>query len=292
MNCKEATDLFSEHRMETLPQAKKQALEEHLNHCQSCQKAWKAYSVFFADTGIENDFLIPSQLNAKIKYTIHEANNKKKVPFFRSKQVLSYATTCCFLLVAGIFGASHFGQLQENINTPYVATVSDVQKTEAMETTAPQPEFSSADTQDVQPTPPAVRNISKPTPAPKKNNISESTPENVTTPASEPLADMANQKIAPASEEGASGGGGASLEAYNAYYTITRQVDQSLAISEYPADLTVSAEFQTTLLENYPHTELTASVYSITITKAELEEILEITTELEERTEYIIAFSE
>lgn len=292
MKCKEASNLFLEHRLGTISQENKQALEEHLNHCQSCQKAWETYSLFLSDAQIEDDFPIPSQLNAKIKYTIHQAKNKKKVPFFRSKQVLSYATACCFLLVAGIWGTTHFEQIKEDIQTPLLATETHIEQPVETETENREQEIPVADSTTSQPEPlsnqPVEKTTPKPAPVQYQALQSDVGQTEATTSAAEPLADQTSTIT----------------EDYNSVdvandvtepvnpAVFSRQIDSSVAIGEYPADISVNTQFQAALLEGYPHTKLTDTVYSITITKAELEEILQKETTLEEKSEYIIEFND
>ncbi len=286
MKCKEASDLFSEKRLGTISPENKQALEEHLHHCQSCQKAWEAYSLFLSDARIEDDFPLPSQLNAKIKYTIHQAKNKKKVPFFRSKQVLSYATACCFLLVAGIWGTSHFEQIKEDIQTPLLATESRLEQAQA-----PLPEDIVAENVPSQPEPteqPTVlKNKVNPAPVQNRELVPQKEQLEMTTSASEPLADQTSTVTEELNSVEVANG---ATEPANAA-TFSRQADYGVAIAEYPADITVNNQFQAALLEGYPHTQLTDTVYQITITKAELEEILQTETTLEEKSEYVIEFA-
>ncbi|MBO5409178.1 MAG: zf-HC2 domain-containing protein [Clostridia bacterium] len=113
MKCSQATALFDEYLNNTIQPSDEKQLTEHLKTCASCQKQWEAYRFFFENASIEEDFLVPSQLNAKIKYTIHQAKNNKKVPFFLNKQLLAGVTACSFLLVGTLWGASHYQQLKE-----------------------------------------------------------------------------------------------------------------------------------------------------------------------------------
>lgn len=284
MNCKEASNLFSELRLGTLSPETQQELEEHLNHCQSCQKEWKIYNLFLADTRIEEDFPIPSQLNAKIKYTIDQAKNKKKVPFYRNKQVLACATACCFLLMAGIWGTSHFEALKNDVHSTRI--------TSQEQETAPQ-NTKTADTMEI----PPEQNIPAydPQPTPAVQPVTPKTAPTTTDSATQDLlADTENAGIAPASETTLPSGGGGSAadgEPYDAS-TFSRQLPTDGDQGEYSADLTVSVQFCAELLEHYPNTQLAEQTYLITITKAELEEVLKETTTLEEKSEYIILFTE
>ena len=113
MKCSQATALFAEYLNQTIQPADKKQLTEHLKECPSCQKQWEAYRFFFANSDIEEDFLVPSALNAKIKYTLHQAKNNKKEPFFQNKQLLAGLTACSFLLVGTLWGTSHYRQLKE-----------------------------------------------------------------------------------------------------------------------------------------------------------------------------------
>lgn len=130
MKCSHASALFYDYLKQTISPSDRKLLEEHLNECSACQKQWEAYRFFFENSKIENDFPVPSQLNAKIKYTIHQAKNSKKVPFFRSKQVLTWATTCSFLLVAGIWGSSYYQEFkQQSTADPFIVTETAVSPT-------------------------------------------------------------------------------------------------------------------------------------------------------------------
>ncbi len=135
MKCSHAISLFDEYLKQTISLSDKQELTEHLKTCASCQKQWEAYRFFFENSNIEEDFLVPSQLNAKIKYTIHQAKNNKKVPFFQNKQLLAGLTACSFLLVGAVFGTSYYQQLKDartqpdtGIVEPMVRTVDDPSK--------------------------------------------------------------------------------------------------------------------------------------------------------------------
>lgn len=283
MNCKEASNLFSELRLETLSPEAQQELEEHLNHCQSCQKEWKIYNLFLADTRIEEDFPIPSQLNAKIKYTIDQAKNKKKVPFYRNKQVLAFATACCFLLMAGIWGTSHFEALKNDMHSTQI--------TSQDQETAPQ-NVKTADTMEIPPEQNIPAYDPQPTPA-----VQPVTPKNAPTTTDyatqDPLADTENAGIAPASETTLPSGGGSEAGGENSDASpFSRQRPEDGNQAEHSADLTVNAQFCAELLEHYPNTQLAEQTYLITITKAELEEVLKETTTLEEKSEYIILFTE
>ena len=122
MKCNHAVALFDSYLKGNATQEEKTALENHIATCKICKKQLDLYRFYFTDVKIENDFPVPSQLNAKIKYTIHQAKGKKKVPFWRSKHVLSFATACTFMLVAGIWGISHYAQLQNYADTPVTET--------------------------------------------------------------------------------------------------------------------------------------------------------------------------
>ncbi len=303
MNCKQAENLFDAYKRGTLQDTK--ALEEHLANCQSCKKSWEIYQLFFADTAIEQDFPVPNQLNAKIKYTLQQAKNKKKVPFYRNKQVLSYATACCFLLMAGLWGTSHYQTLKKDINPSVLTTDVQTESVKSIPTSSPVPETvalqsGSEEVNQLKRTIPAAPPVQTQAP------IAKAQPEEVVKNETAPSETMQNEVMvlsdtsyhtadntpAVVSDEtntsesdksAGGGGGGASVYA--------RQTESTLPIAEYPADFTVSQEHRLEILENYPHVELSENVYAVTIPREELAKILQVSIDTEEKNEYIIEFT-
>lgn len=275
MNCKEVSNLFCDYLADTLSGETKQQLEEHLQSCPSCQKDWKTYQLFFTNSSMENDFPVPSQLNAKIKYTINQAKNKKKVPFYRNRQVLSYATACCFLLVAGIFGTSHYQQLKTEIQNPSATNEIQVVLQEPVATQSPI----------------ATQAPSQPTLAPTKSISQPALVTDVVAPAVSPAAEpivaeepvVANEPVVAAEETD---------HQTQETTTYAREVDEPMAIAEQPEDINLSIEFKDALLEQYPHTELAKNTYAVAITKAELSAFVQSELPLDEKCEYVIVFVE
>lgn len=113
MKCNHIVELFDSYLKGTATSQESSALEQHIATCETCRKQLELYRIFFADVNIENDFPVPPQLDAKIKYAVYQAKSTKKVPFWQNKRILSAATACAFLFVVGIFGASRYSKIKE-----------------------------------------------------------------------------------------------------------------------------------------------------------------------------------
>ncbi len=305
MNCKQAENLFDAYKRGTLQDTK--ALEEHLANCESCKKSWELYQLFFADTAIEQDFPVPNQLNAKIKYTLQQAKNKKKIPFYRQKQVLSYATACCFLLMAGLWGTSHYQSLKNEITPSVVTNEVQTDLVTSIPTESPVPEMVTLQS-GAEEANQLKRAVPAPPPAQTQAPVVQSQPEEVikneaaqnesTQNEAAMLSDTsygtADHTPAVVSDEtntlesdksAGSGGGGGSASVY------ARQTEEVMPMTENLPHVTVSQEHRLEILENYRHVELSENVYAVTIIREELENILQITIDIEEKTEYIIEFT-
>ncbi len=296
MNCKHAAELFDSYIKKTASKEDAAALEAHIANCDSCRKQLELYRFYFTDTNIENDFLVPSQLNAKIKYTIQQAKenakNTKKIPFWQNKRILSAATACAFLFVAGILGVSNYEKLQNAAKTP-VSVETPVVLTEEKSRTS---------------VPVAQEQMPEPVPTPQTVSV----PESVSAPVAAKVSKNAtrvpekNEKAAPeaaelsvladTSDEIQAYGSGGSTNA-SAEDTLTYQSDsetqsvkmqRNLVIAE---DITLSFDQKDAVLTAYPHEVIADDLFLVTVTKAELETLLGSSVEADEtKTQLVIRF--
>ena len=269
MNCKETVALFDSYVNKTINPAEKQALEEHLKTCETCRKQLELYSLYFSDVKIEDDFLVPSQLNAKIKYTIQQAREKKeakKIPFWQNKRILSAATACAFLLMAGLWGASNYSGLKKAANTTAIKTNEPVI----------QGEIANLNTASEQSETPAMAKESRQV-TPVYNHHEETLPE------------AANEAPIPeVSEDVAAYSGEAdtnfTTDAVAEPFTMTRTVAA-------PEDISLSVDWKDTILTQFPHEVITEDIFLVTVTKAELETITGQILETDEtKTQLFIRF--
>lgn len=286
MKCSAAQNLFGEYLKGSLSQEEIANLEHHLHDCEECKTKWETYRVFFSDTQIEQDFPVPSQLNAKIKYTLQQAKNKKKIPFYRNKQVLSYATACCFLLMAGLFGTSHFEQMKEDVKQPVVTKeiITGTMQNTPAETPLPEPVMTETAAKQTPKLTKAVPDSNKtvmPSSAPETNhNTAELLADSIT--SQDAVEESQNEALMVAE----------TAAEYEEPTTYARHGGGgSLPILEHPADFTVAESLRSQILDNYPHTKLSENLFSVQIPEDYLETLLGISIDTEESTtEYILEF--
>lgn len=133
MKCNHIVELFDSYLKGTATPQEASALEQHIATCETCRKQLELYRMFFADVNIENDFPVPPQLDAKIKYAVYQAKATKKIPFWQNKRILSAATACAFLFVVGIFGASRYSKMKDaaQVTDPQLMQMADYANKEA-----------------------------------------------------------------------------------------------------------------------------------------------------------------
>ncbi len=274
MKCKQIVALFDSYINGTADSTVRKTVEDHLKTCEACKKQLALYRFYFQDVKIENDFPAPSDLNAKIKYTIHQAKQQKKVPFWQSKRILSVATACTFLLVAGLWGASNYRKLQDAAK-PAIAEAPASVTQEINELPLATPEV-------VQ----NVRQMPEPTVIAQTN-----VPE---TAATEPLSDLSTQIPAYTGNKEANigGGGGVNQDFGDAIatneevYTLKRNI----AAAE---DIVILAEWKDQILSQFPGEELAENTYLVTVTKTELEELMGCSVDADEnKTQLVLRFLE
>lgn len=270
MNCKETVALFDSYVNKTINSAEKQALEEHLKTCETCRKQLELYSFYFSDVKIEDDFLVPSQLNAKIKYTIQQAREQKetkKIPFWQNKRIFSAATACAFLLMAGIFGISNYQALQDAAKSPVIETNDPVI----------QGEIANLNTALEQSETPAMAKESRQV-TPVYNNHEETLPET----ANEAPTPEVSEDVAAYSGEANTN---FTADAVAEPFTMTRTVAA-------PEDISLSVDWKDTILTQFPHEVITEDIFLVTVTKAELEAITGQIVETDEtKTQLFIRFT-
>ncbi len=274
MKCKQIVALFDSYISGTADVTVQKTVEDHLKTCEACKKQLALYRFYFQDAKIENDFPVPSDLNAKIKYTIHQAKQQKKVPFWQNKRILSTATACAFLFVAGLWGISNYAKLQDAANPVIVETATPVtQKTNESPLATPEV---------IQHT----RQLPEPS-VTTQTNVPEIA-------AIEPLSDQSTQIAAySGNEEGNFGGGGGAKQNSEDLIANNEEVftlKRNAVVSE---DLTVLAEWKEQILSQFPNEELAENTYLVTVTKLELEELMECSVDADEnKTQLILRFVE
>ncbi len=279
MKCKHAFSLFDSYIKQTASKEDVALLEEHIATCDSCKKQLELYRLYLSDVRIEDDFLVPSQLNAKLKYTIHQAKQAKttKIPFWQNKRILSAATACAFLFVASILGVSNYEKLQNAAKAPV--------SVEAPVTAAEEPVAASEVVVNEEVSAPV------PTPGITKND------ENIRKTPEEPVV---NEAIS--NEPTAASVHSDNLDEPAAYSVEAAQDDTLSEESSQPfklqrtidvaEDITLSADQKDSILESFPHEVISEDVFLVTITKAELESILNFTIEVDEsKPQLIIKFT-
>lgn len=291
MKCNQITELFDSYLKKTATSQEVQALETHIKTCESCRKQLELYRLYFADVKIEDDFPVPSQLNAKIKYAIQQARETKetkKIPFWQNKRILSAATACAFLFVASVLGVANYDKLQNAAKTPVTVETpvpAVIEKTVNITSDIPKQ------------TPEAV-----PTPATVKE--SRQIPQASVT--DEPVTpQMAEAYVLPdtSGEIQAYSGGSAVNTAADAATEITEKeeiteitgevepfiMQRNIKVAE---DITLSSDWKDKILEAFPHEVISEEVFLVTITKAELETLLEFPLDADEtKTQLTIRFT-
>ena len=274
MKCKHIVELFDSYVNGTADVGVKQAIEDHLKTCDACRKQLELYRFYFQDVKIENDFPVPSDLNAKIKYAIHQTKQKKKIPFWQNKRILSAATVCAFLLVAGIWGTSNYTKLQNAANTVTVENTASITK-ETDEPPLATPEVVQYTRQIPEPS------VTTPTNAPEVAAI-------------EPLSDHSTQIAAYAGNEEANIGGGGEVNQDSGDTIATNEeaftLKRNIVATE---DVTVLAEWKEQILSQFPNEELSENTYLVTVTKPELEALLGCSIDADEnKAQLILRFVE
>lgn len=269
MKCSHAFELFDTYVNGTISPIEKQALENHIADCSSCRQQLETYRIFLQDADVEKDFGVPPQLNAKIQYTIHQASTKKAAPFRIKKQVLAYVTACSLLLMAGIFGASHYHLIRQTdqppqpIHTPVPTAFAPSDESEnaadqaAAPPTAPPTEAASAS--------PAERPAVTPTPARSPTETKTPLPQSPATAVPEAVQTH-NLPADPANEPQTYTNSIA--EDKNEQFRARKSLGQ-----EANFDVVVPSPYREEILRTYPHTLLAENLYRITITKAQLEQL-------------------
>lgn len=285
MKCNHAIELFDSYVKGTATENNKKALESHLKTCEACQKQLELYRVFISDaTKIEDDFPVPSQLNAKIKYTIQQARETretKKIPFWMNKQFLSTATACAFLLVAGIWGASNYTKLQNAAGISNIETASSVTTNQVTET----------DPQKKQ-TAPEV-----PTPSPavmaKAKQVAENPDNSATNEVimqdTVPVPQLAEEPpVLEVSEDISAYSGGADANSAKDAKSEPALMQRMMVPTE---DVTISFEWKDEILATFPHEILSEDTFLVTATKADLEALMGCSVDADEtKTQLTIRF--
>lgn len=258
MKCDHIVSLFDSYLNGTASIDDVAALEQHIATCESCRNRLELYRFYFRDTTIEDDFPVPSQLNAKIKYAIHQESSKKKMPFWQNKRILSAATACALLFTVGIFGASHYAKMKEVAQTPSVESTDSIK---AVKETAPSAEFPKD---------------------PKKIPESKSTTEEiVNSPATADLSALPEETAQiPAYS------GDTSAATSTEFKISTRAIPRVITESSY--DALLAEQWMEPILTKFPHEVLEDNTYLITATKQELEEFLGFSTGVTENKEQLV----
>ena len=286
MKCSQATALFDEYLNKTIQPADEKQLTEHLKACASCQKQWETYRFFFENASIEEDFLVPSQLNAKIKYSIHQAKNNKKVPFFQNKQLLAGLTACSFLLVGTLWGTSYYQQMKEAHMQPQTPVV------EPMVRSVPAPVQ-----QPVEEKNESVEESNTPPVAKQKPNVPKAQPK-VT--QSEPVSQQQSEAEITESQNdvmtadvteapfsaayGRRNGGAAPAPVSEEPVLLTEDTPEMLyddsadtQVEQTPANIatiTLSKSWQDIILSNAPYTQISETCYQVEVNKQTLEGLI------------------
>lgn len=268
MKCKQTVALFDAYINGTISPAEKQALKSHLETCESCKKQLELYHFYFSDVKIEEDFPVPAQLNAKIKYTLQQARDAKepkKLPFWQNKRILSAATACAFLFVAGILGASNYDKLQNASGTPVlteppVAVSNEIAKMIPEETPSP---TSAPTVAKVTQQTPQVAVISESVPPQDEIAMLSDAPEDIPAYSEEEQNNAVSENVQDTSATG---------------FSLQRTV--------IPAeDVTLSIDWKESILLTYPHEILSDDLFLVAVTPAELEIMLGYPLDTEETKE-------
>lgn len=285
MNCNHAIELLDSYVKGTATENNKKALESHLKTCKTCQKQLELYRVFISDaTKIEDDFPVPSQLNAKIKYTIQQAREtreSKKIPFWMNKQLLSTATACAFLLVAGIWGASNYTKLQNAAGISKIETASSITTNQVTETA---PKKEQAITQAPTPSPAVMAKAKQVAEIPDNSATNEAITQDTV-----PVPQLAEEPpVLEASDDISAYSGGADANATDAAKSETALMQRRMVPTE---DATISSEWKEVVLATFPHEILSEDTFLVTATKADLEALMGCSVDADEtKTQLTIRF--
>ncbi len=278
MKCKQTAEFFDSYINGTINAADKQSLENHLEACESCRKQLELYRFYFSDVKIENDFPVPSQLNAKIKYTIEQARAAKatkKIPFWQSKRILSVATACAFLFVAGIWGGANYTKLQDAASTPVIETTNPITQGEPASVEEADRILSDS-------------SVSAPVLAKQAGEAAQIPVQTEKTmpmlAAANPIPDVSNNQATYSAETNANLAtdtvAGTEIETFH----LTRNLQE-------PEDLAISLEWKEKILTHFPHEVISEDTFLITATKAELESFLECSLDADEtKTQLTVQF--
>ena len=112
MKCNECTEYFYEYLNKELDKRTSDEFSAHINTCRKCREEYKLYSAYFGLSKIEDDFSVPNNLDAKIIYKLNNLKEAKKPKFqFRTRKVLTYATSFSFLFVIAVFGTNYINKI-------------------------------------------------------------------------------------------------------------------------------------------------------------------------------------
>ena len=292
MKCSHAIALFDRYQNGTISPAEKKELKTHIDACPSCKKQLDTYCFFLRDADIGSDFTAPPQLNAKIRYAIHQTRDKKPTPFRLRTQVLAYIAACSFLVAAGIRSIFLFHPQENKITSPsHTAQI----QTDIIESTVPIENDNTS---------PAVQNIvsaeTAKTPAPVLA-AEAIKPSAVSTPTSAPITTETPIRKTDEIDE---------AEEIPIYNLIADRTDTQenrsykTAADSQPAlqtraakensptfDVTIPLSYREQILNTHPYTALSDDRYRIAITKEELEQITNIVFPIEETiAELIVLF--
>lgn len=288
MKCKHAVGLFDSYLNGTANPEEQAALENHIATCEACRQQFELYRFYFADAKVENDFAVPSQLNAKIKYAVYQqADNHKKVPFWQNKRIISAATACAFLFVVGIIGTSHLGKIKEAAKNPNETTAT-VTEDNGVAMLSTDPEFDSIDEQALDPYAMSIENRAI---SPRSMEVEESTEilydtevENEVHQATIDVDSLEESTVLIPAYPG-------NLPAIENAHEFGRTLFQKTE-PEIP-DIVLDIQWAEQILSEFPHEVLSTDSYLVTITKQDLETVIGCSVDVdEEKTQLILQFAE
>lgn len=309
LRCRNLSDWFEEYLNGTISQPTKQAFESHLEECPHCRKQFELYQKYFQNREIESDFKLPSDLNAKIKYTVFQAKQAKKTPVWRRKQTLAFVTAVSFLFVAGIWGGGQFDLWKKETVLPQNEQMMLSGENFQSDTAVPQEPNPKIEQSVPVAETPAVLDT---TPQPKKKVIPTAQPT-VTPQPSELSAEVLQESGTLASETdgaqavseenlsdsgSASGGGGGSPGHQQtqspAMLFNARNIPLTADLAPETVDITLDQKYKEVLLGKYPFVFLEDEIYRIDITHEELLAELGEETGIEDtnQTAFVIRFAD
>ena len=252
MKCKHAVELFDSYLKGTANGEERTNLENHLATCEVCRQQFELYRFYFSGVTVENDFPVPSQLNAKIKYAVYQqAHKHKKVPFWQNKRILATATACAFLFVIGIMGTSYFSKIKDASNSTNTEAITDaVQTQELFLASASETEL------------PTAKN-----PSPRSVIVAN---ESVATANAQTLEEAET-----------------TIPAYDGETVETPRHFMMGATVFYKnentsPDLQIDSEWMDAILSEFPHEVLTEDTYLVTVTAEELETLMGCSVDADE----------